>query len=119
MVPHLAFFTALAFVFSTPAIAQDFRPIAAKTDFVKAVRGKTLTRFGITLNVSTGGRIAGSAFGRSVSGGWTWKGGFFCRDLYWGERDLGYNCQQVKLNGRTIRFISDRGTGIHADLKLR
>ncbi|MEM9523070.1 MAG: dihydrodipicolinate reductase [Pseudomonadota bacterium] len=115
----MTFFAVLAFALSAPAIAQDFRTIDKKAEFVKAVRGKTLTRFGITLNVSTEGQIDGRAFGRPVSGGWAWKGGFFCRDLYWGERGLGYNCQRVKLNGRTIRFISDRGAGMYADLKLK
>jgi hypothetical protein len=33
--------------------------------------------------------------------------------------DLGYNCQAVLRNGRTVRFVSDQGTGMHADFRLQ
>jgi hypothetical protein len=54
-----------------------------------------------------------------VRGAWRWNGDYFCRSLYWGEMDLGPNCQAVRLKGDTIRFISDEGTGQFADLYLR
>ncbi len=46
-------------------------------------------------------------------------GRLFCRDLFWGARDLGYNCQQVDVNGSRIRFTSDRGRGDSAVFRLR
>ena len=42
----------------------------------------------------------------------------FLPDLFYGERDLGPNCQEVQVNGETLRFTSDQGQGIHADLTL-
>jgi hypothetical protein len=36
-----------------------------------------------------------------------------------GEDDLGFNCQLVQVNGETLRFTSDQGQGIYADLTLR
>lgn len=102
-----------------PVTAQAFQKLTEKANFVQAVQNKELTRMGIGLDVTPDGKIIGRAFGRDVRGNWTWQDGYFCRDLYWGQRDLGYNCQEVKLHGETIRFTSDKGTGQFADLKLR
>ena len=103
----------------TPVHADGFQQIQSKDTFTSLMNGRELTRFGINLVVTSDGRIDGKAFGRAVTGAWRWQGGYFCRDLYWGARDLGANCQMVKLQGRTIRFISDKGTGQFADLQLR
>ncbi|MEL7258503.1 MAG: dihydrodipicolinate reductase [Pseudomonadota bacterium] len=104
---------------ASPAIADGFDKIDDRDTFVEVIKDKKLKRFGIDLTVSPGGEIAGRAFGRSVTGAWQWKSGYFCRDLYWGKRDLGPNCQAVKIQGETIRFISDQGTGQYADLVLK
>lgn len=104
---------------ATPAAADGFKQIDSKSTFVSLMNGRELTRFGINLVVTPDGRIDGRAFGRDVKGAWRWQGGYFCRDLYWGQRDLGANCQMVKQQGRTIRFISDQGEGEFADLQLK
>ncbi|MBZ8117859.1 dihydrodipicolinate reductase [Roseovarius sp. LXJ103] len=110
---------ALPLTFSTPAAAQDFSTVQQEDSFVSLVDGRKLTRFGINLDVTPDGRIIGRAFGRDVTGAWNWDAGYFCRDLFWGARDLGANCQMVKIQGNTIRFISDKGTGQFADLLLK
>ncbi|MEM7731280.1 MAG: dihydrodipicolinate reductase [Pseudomonadota bacterium] len=102
-----------------PAKADGFEQIQSKSTFVSLMNGRELTRFGINLVVTPDGRIDGRAFGRDVRGAWRWQGGYFCRDLFWGQRNLGPNCQMVKLQGRTIRFISDKGAGEFADLQLK
>jgi hypothetical protein len=53
-----------------------------------------------------------------VTGDWQWTDGYFCRTLFYGERDLGPNCQEVKVQGATVRFTSDKGQGIYAELTL-
>jgi len=55
---------------------------------------------------------------RDVRGAWKWSGDYFCRNLYWGSMELGSNCQAVRRNGGTLRFISDQGAGRQADLYL-
>jgi hypothetical protein len=62
-------------------------------------------------------RAAPSA--RRSPGSGTGNNGYFCRDLFFGEDDLGFNCQLVQVNGETLRFTSDQGQGIYADLTLR
>lgn len=108
-----------ALTFATPALAEGFVPVKSRDTFVSLMQDRQLTRFGIKLEVTPDGRIGGRAFGREVRGAWHWQAGYFCRDLYWGRENLGPNCQAVKVQGRTVRFISDQGTGEFADLLLR
>jgi hypothetical protein len=102
-----------------PAQAEGFRVVESLDRFVNLVNGRELRRFGIRLTVTPAGEIEGRAFGSDVTGAWTWQDGYFCRDLFWGGDDLGYNCQMVQENGDTLRFTTDRGAGIYADLQLR
>ncbi len=101
------------------ADAEPFERVEKKDGFLSIVKGRALTRLGIRLNVSENGKITGRAFGRKVTGDWKWRGGYFCRDLYVGGDELGANCQMVQVNGRVVRFTSDRGTGQFADLRLK
>lgn len=115
-----AFLVALALGLgvSTPALA-DFSMVSSRADFERLIDGRELRRFGIRLTVSPEGEIIGRAFGGDVSGDWTWNDGYFCRDLFYAGDDLGYNCQMVQVHGDTLRFTTDRGEGIYADLRLR
>lgn len=108
----------IMFVISASS-ALAFQTVREQATFVDIVQGKQLTRFGIRLTVTPDGGIRGRAFGREVTGNWQWSNGYFCRSLFYGERDLGPNCQEVKVNGNTVRFTSDRGEGIYADLELK
>jgi len=109
----------LAFAIPDMAAAEEFRPIESLDRFVSLTNGRDLRRFGIRVQVTPEGQIEGRAFGGPVTGAWTWESGFFCRDLFWNGDDLGYNCQLVEENGDTLRFTTDRGAGIYADLTLR
>lgn len=112
-------FLTLALVLQVGAAkAEGFRIVDDNDRFVSLIEGRELRRLGITLTVSPEGEIAGRAFGAPVRGEWRWEGGYFCRDLFWNNTDLGYNCQLVQENGATLRFTSDRGAGMFADLRL-
>ena len=108
----------LAAVMAAPA-AAEFRKIGDESTFRSVVEGRTLTRPLIRLQVLPGGRIIGTGGGAEVTGSWDWNGGFFCRDLNWRGKNLGYNCQSVSFNGGKIRFTSDQGQGESADFRLR
>lgn len=109
---------ALALLAASSALAEGFHTVQSRSGFVELVHGKSLTRSGVNLAVTPGGEIRGEAFGRQVTGAWRWDGGYFCRDLTFGKRNLGANCQLVQVRGNTMRFISDRGAGQYADLRL-
>ncbi len=106
-------------VSSNAASAEAFNVVSSRDSFVSLVQGRELRRFGIRLTVASDGSITGRAFGTPVTGQWDWNDGYFCRDLFFGEEDLGFNCQLVQVNGETLRFTTDQGQGIYADLTLR
>jgi len=114
-----AAFISLCLALPMAASAESFSRVDKRDTFVSLIDGQQLTRFGIKLKVTRDGQIAGRAFGRDVTGAWRWQSGYFCRDLYWGKQDLGPNCQAVKVQGNTLRFISDQGKGQFADLVLK
>lgn len=99
--------------------ANGLEVVTSREAFVSLIEGRELTRFGITLVVTPEGEIIGRAFGTDVTGDWDWQGEYFCRDLFYGERDLGPNCQQVSVQGESMRFTSDQGTGDFADFRLK
>jgi hypothetical protein len=105
--------------FASPAIADDFARIADRGVFVNLISGKRLTSFGVSLTVNPSGSIGGRAFGRDISGNWTWDGGYFCRTMKAGDTLFERNCQVVQQKDGRIRFIADKGTGSIADLRLQ
>ncbi|MCL4186347.1 MAG: dihydrodipicolinate reductase [Rhodobacteraceae bacterium] len=105
---------------AAPAVASEgFRQVTDPREFVALVAGRALTTLGVRLSVTADGRIAGRAFGREVTGAWRWQERYFCREMRAGVATVPDNCQAVLLRGDTLRFISDRGTGEIADLRLR
>lgn len=110
--------TALLVAFAGSAAAEGFQRVEDKGGFVSLVKDRELRRLGIRLTVTGDGRILGRAFGQQVTGAWDWSGGYFCRELAVGGDPFDANCQLVQVNGRTVRFTSDKGQGVYADLKL-
>lgn len=117
----LAAAAALATTLLTTGVAasEPFNVVSSRDAFVSLIQGRELRRFGIRLTVTADGTIQGRAFGSDVTGEWAWNDGYFCRDLFYGQDDLGFNCQLVQVSGNTLRFTSDQGQGIYADLTLR
>ncbi len=114
------FLVLIAILAAGPAVASDYERVSDRKNFIELIQNRDLTRFGIRLKVMKNGEISGRAFGRKVSGDWTWDGGYFCRDLYLNGDVLdAENCQTVQVKGNTLRFTSDKGQGDWADLRLR
>ena len=111
-------FACLTLVLATPALADGNQKVMDRASFVSLVEGRTLSLMGIKLNVGSDGRITGRAFGRPVTGEWTWKSRYFCRSMQWGDEPIPHNCQTVDRIGGKLRFRSDRGTGDYADLRI-
>ncbi|MFZ5964548.1 dihydrodipicolinate reductase [Thalassococcus sp. BH17M4-6] len=110
---------AMTLVISAAPVWADFAKVTDRSEFVALVNGKTLSRPLVSLSVSPSGGISGNGAGWDVNGEWSWKDGYFCRDLYWGGDALGYNCQEVRSDGTKIRFTSDQGAGDSAEFRLR
>jgi len=113
------FFCVLLFSFISSGVRSEYLVIKDKNTFIAAVKDKTLKRPLIRLEVTEDGKITGRAAMLRVTGQWTWENSYFCRDLFWGSRNLGYNCQQVSRSGKKIRFTSDKGEGDFADFTVK
>ena len=59
-------------------VFADYVPIRDRAEFLGVITQGDLTRMGIRLTVTPDGAISGRAFGRDVSGKWTWQDGYFC-----------------------------------------
>lgn len=105
----------LAFPVSAMAAIQD------EAEFRGIIDGKSLVirKYTLKLKVLQNGEIQGRAVGRDITGSWTWKNGYFCRDMKWGDRPIPYNCQLVEYDGTKVRFTTDKGQGRSADFDLR
>lgn len=110
---------ALVTVLGAGTAMAEFAKVLDRAAFIELVTGKTLARPLVRLQVSSEGGISGTGAAWDITGSWTWQDGFFCRDLVWGGDNMGYNCQEVTANDRSIRFTSDKGTGRSADFRLR
>jgi hypothetical protein len=105
-----------------PALASDFVAIRDENAFLSLVEGRELRlgRFGVSLKLSSDGRIEGRALGWDLTGNWDWKDGYFCRDMDWSGYEIPFNCQLVEVrDNEVVRFTVDRGAGDSASFKLR
>ena len=101
------------------ATSQTSQWVKEEHKFIILIDGKKLKRFLIELSVETDGTITGTGAGTNVTGSWNWQDNYFCRNLSWGSRDLGYDCQKVELRGQKLFFTSDRGRGSTAGFTIR
>ena len=119
--PHLVA-TLLLAASALPAFADSFQPVTEKASFVDLVQNRELRigLYDLSINVLPDGRIAGSALGWDITGNWTWKDGYFCREMDWSGTPISYNCQLVEADGaEKMRFTVDQGKGDSATFRLR
>ncbi len=119
---RLTLFALLLSLLPLQALANGFEVISDKKTFLQLVKDRDLRigLYNLTLNILPNGQINGKALGWQISGTWSWKDGYFCREMDWSGYAIKPNCQLVEARpGRDIRFTSDQGTGESATLRLR
>jgi hypothetical protein len=105
-----------------PAAADGFQPVTEKARFLDLVENRQLRigLYDLSLNLRPDGRIDGSAMGWKITGNWSWKDGYFCREMDWSGTPISYNCQLVEAEGaEKLRFTVDQGKGDSATFRLR
>ena len=112
-------FASVLFSFPLMSEAQTNEWITEEDRFINLIDGKKLKRFLIELSVQTDGTITGMGAGTDVTGNWNWQDNYFCRNLSWGNRDLGSDCQKVELKHKKLFFTSDRGLGTTAGFTIQ
>jgi len=106
----------------TAVAASGYAPVTEQNEFLSYLSDRNLSNrlYGLSLTVSQDGTIVGRAAGYDVTGSWSWRDGYFCRELDWGGQEIPYNCQLVEIrNGNEMRFTVDKGAGDSASFKLR
>jgi hypothetical protein len=114
--------TLLVLALPSVAGAEGFTPVTDKDRFLNLVQNRELRigLYNLSLNVLPDGRIAGSALGWDITGQWSWKDGYFCREMDWSGMAIDYNCQLVEADGeQKLRFTVDQGKGDSATFRLR
>jgi hypothetical protein len=105
-----------------PAAAEGFQPVKEKDRFLTLIQDRELRigLYNLSLNVLPDGSIDGSAMGWKITGNWSWKDGYFCREMDWSGTPISYNCQLVEADGaEKLRFTVDQGKGDSATFRLR
>jgi hypothetical protein len=113
---------ALVLTLAAPATAEGFQPVTDKARFLNLIQDRELRigLYDLSINVLPDGRIAGSALGWDITGQWSWKDGYFCREMDWSGTPISYNCQLVEAHGADkLRFTVDQGRGDSATFRLR
>lgn len=107
---------------ATPVFADGYEPVHDRTKFIDLVENRDLRigLYNLTLRLLPDGRIDGKALGWKITGTWTWKDGYFCREMDWEGMAIPYNCQLVEVReGQEMRFTVDKGKGESASFRLR
>lgn len=118
----IRFLSLLVLALPLPALADGFQPVKEKSRFLDLVQDRELRigLYDLSLNVRPDGSIAGSALGWDITGQWSWKDGYFCREMDWSGTPITYNCQLVEADGsEKLRFTVDQGKGDSATFRLR
>lgn len=122
MLRQIALLSILTLAAPPLAAAEDFEPVKEKDRFLDLIKDRELRigLYNLSLNVLPDGRIDGSAMGWGITGQWTWKDGYFCREMDWSGMEIDYNCQLVEAQGaEKLRFTVDQGKGDSATFRLR
>jgi hypothetical protein len=122
MLRHIALALILNQTTPLAAAADDFVPVKEKDRFLDLIKDRELRigLYNLSLSVLPDGRIDGSALGWGITGNWTWKDGYFCREMDWSGTPISYNCQLVEAEGaEKLRFTVDQGRGDSATFRLR
>ncbi|WP_108816584.1 dihydrodipicolinate reductase [Loktanella sp. Alg231-35] len=89
----------------------DWLRVNTAREFRECVTGRVLTGDGLKFIISPDGKISGTAGGKSFSGAWVWRDGFFCRTAELEGEDLGADCEVIEVARGLMRYTRDKGTG--------
>jgi hypothetical protein len=102
---------AVALAVSTAASAQNFKQIRTEKAFRESVVDRKLLSELGWMRVMSNGKVEGHILNQNFRAAWVWANQMYCRNAVLGKRDLGTDCQVVKLSGDQVQFIREYGKG--------
>ncbi|MCY4549333.1 MAG: hypothetical protein OXC28_13290 [Defluviicoccus sp.] len=92
------------------ASAADGR-ITTEQEFRAKAAGKKLVSESGWVDVGKDGSLMGEFGGRELTGKWYWEDQYYCRSVQLGGRDLGHDCQVVRVTEDGMVFHRGKGEG--------
>lgn len=106
-------------VLGTVATAQNFKRIKTEANFRALVVDRKLTSDDAGwMIVKSDGKTEGHILGQKFNAAWVWNKRMYCRNAVLGKKQLGTDCQVVKISGKTVQFIRKYGKGGTGEMKL-
>jgi len=95
---------------TTPALAEE---IEKKDLFLEQIGGRKLVQADSWVMISVDGKVKGQGPKKGkITGDWTWKGRYYCRDITIDGVTLPHDCQTVSKKGDTVTFTHKKGEGV-------
>lgn len=96
---------------AAPAFA-DFVRITSLDEQKSFIGKKHVSPDGHWVRWKRNGKMDGRlASGEKMKGEYSWQDGYMCRTLTAGNRDFGYDCLLVEVDGKTVRVTAKQGSG--------
>ncbi|MBL1241372.1 MAG: hypothetical protein COB13_005955 [OCS116 cluster bacterium] len=110
---HYKGFTIFSMLIASLGSAATALEIKAKTtpDILMAITDKKLVNDKGYIVLKSDGKIEGMSGGKSVSGKWSEKDGFYCRSMAVGDGYVDTDCQIILNTDKGIIFHRHKGAG--------
>lgn len=98
--------------------AENFKRINSEADFRALVVDRKLTAGKDWMTVKSDGTTVGRIFEQKFNAAWVWQNRMYCRNAVMGKRQLGTDCQVVRIAGKSVEFIREYGKGKSGVMQL-
>ena len=84
--------------------AEDYKRITTKDELSEKLISKRIRTATGWWRINPEGSMEGAWPGKSFSGKWYWRKDRFCREGIFGGQKLEFECVQVEVNGKKVRY---------------
>jgi hypothetical protein len=102
----------------TAASAQSFKQVKTEKEFREQIVDRKLLGEVGWMRVKSDGKTEGHILNQKFRAAWVWANKMYCRNAVLGKRDLGTDCQVVKLSGDQVQFIREYGKGDTGQMRI-
>lgn len=104
-------------IFATHVASDTIR---TEKRFRETVIGKKLVSGNAWIVITEDGKFSGvSNQNEKIRGAWIWHSKYWCRNLAVGSQQWQQDCQVVKLDGKKLTFIREKGKGLKSEWTIQ